>query len=123
MKYYRIQNDTNVYFSTCVIVEWQCIFKEEKYFRDNKGLNVIGYVIMLNHLHLITYNSEGTTLSDIMRDFKHFKYTCLHPKFNLGRRICFTNKQGNMSFNYFACEYQKIYIFDLLVQAIKEICL
>ena len=30
MKHYRIQKDTNVYFSTCTIVQWQCIFKEEK---------------------------------------------------------------------------------------------
>ncbi len=81
MKHYKIQDDTNVYFSTCTIVQWQCIFKEEKYFRiiidslnyctENKGLHVIGYVIMLNHLHLITYNTDETRLSNIMRDFKH----------------------------------------------------
>lgn len=68
MKHYKINNDTNVYFSTCTIVQWQCIFKENKYFRiivdclnyciDNKGLSLIGYVIMLNHLHLITLNSQ-----------------------------------------------------------------
>ncbi len=62
MKHYKIQDDTNVYFSTCTIVQWQRIFKEEKHFRiiidslnyctENKGLYVIGYVIMLNHLHL-----------------------------------------------------------------------
>jgi len=85
MKHYNIQKDTNVYFSTCTVVEWQCIFKEEKYFRNivdslnycthHKGLSVIGYVIMLNHLHLITVNSEETALSNIMRDFKHFTST------------------------------------------------
>ena len=85
MKHYKTDNDTNVYFSTCTIVQWQCIFKEEKYFRiivdslnyciDHKGLSVIGYVIMLNHLHLITLNSEATSLSNIMRDFKHFTST------------------------------------------------
>ncbi len=81
MKHYKVQDDTNVYFSTCTIVQWQCIFKEEKYFRiivdslnyctENKGLSVIGYVIMLNHLHLISYNTDETKLSNIMRDFKH----------------------------------------------------
>jgi putative transposase len=85
MKHYNIQTDTNVYFSTCTIVQWQSIFKEEKYFRivadslnyctENKGLAVIGYVIMLNHLHLVTINSEETSLSNIMRDFKHHAAT------------------------------------------------
>jgi len=66
MKHIHIQKDTNIYFSTCTIIEWQCVFKDEKYFHiitdslnyciDNKGLTVIGYVIMLNHLHLITLN-------------------------------------------------------------------
>jgi len=56
------------------------VFKEEKYFkiiieslnycRKNKGLLLLGYVIMLNHIHLITSNDESTNLSDIMRDFK-----------------------------------------------------
>ncbi len=82
MKHVHIQNDTNVYFSTCTIIQWQCIFKEEKYFQivtdslnyciDNKGLIVIAYVIMLNHLHLITCNSDTTVLSNIMRDFKRY---------------------------------------------------
>ena len=77
-----MQNDSNVYFSTCTIVQWQCLFIEQKYFQiitnslnyciENKGLAVIGYVIMLNHLHLITFNTEQTVLSDIMRDFKRF---------------------------------------------------
>jgi len=85
MKHYHIQKDTNVYFSTCTITQWQCIFKEEKYFHiivdslnyciDYKDLSAIGYVIMLNHLHLITFNSEETVLLNIMRDFKHFTST------------------------------------------------
>jgi putative transposase len=85
MKHYNIQEDTQVYFSTCTIEQWQCLFKEEKYFRivvdslnyciENKGLAVIGYVIMPNHLYLITINSEVTTLSNIMRDFKRHTAT------------------------------------------------
>ena len=53
-------NETFVYFSTSTITEWQCVFKEEKYFEividslkyciDHKGLILVGYVIMLNHL-------------------------------------------------------------------------
>jgi putative transposase len=80
MKHYSIQKDTLVYFFTCTIVQWQCLFKEVKCFHivvdslnccvEYKRLAVIGYVMMLNHLHLITINSEETTLSNIMRDFK-----------------------------------------------------
>jgi len=83
VKHFKIYPDqTTIYFSTCTIIQWLCIFKEEKYFQivinslkycvENKGLFLIGYVIMLNHLHLLTSNKENTNLSNIMRDFKHF---------------------------------------------------
>jgi putative transposase len=83
MKRYRIYKDTyNVYFSTSTIVEWLPIFTSEAYFniildslkycQGNKGLNLIAYVIMPEHIHLVTSNLEEVTLSDIMRDFKRF---------------------------------------------------
>lgn len=39
--------------------------------RKEKGLDVYGYCIMTNHLHLII-GSETNELSDIVRDFKSF---------------------------------------------------
>jgi len=86
MKHFKIYPDqTSIYFSTSTITQWQNIFTEEKYFQiiidslkyciANKGLSLIGYVIMLNHVHLLTSNNENTTLSNIMRDFKHFTST------------------------------------------------
>ena len=33
---------------------------------------MLGYVIMPNHIHLLTANVESTSLSDVMRDFKHY---------------------------------------------------
>ena len=55
---------TSVYFSTCTVTEWLCVFKEEKYFDiiieslkyciDHKGLLMLGFVIMPTHLHLMT---------------------------------------------------------------------
>jgi len=64
MRKYKIDPElTSYYFCTSTIVEWQCVFKEEKYFRiiidslnfcrEHKGLYLLGYVIMLNHIHLI----------------------------------------------------------------------
>jgi len=86
MKRFRIDpGKTSFYFSTSVITQWQCVFKEEKYFQiiidslkyciEHKGLYLLGYVIMLNHIHLITSNASDTNLSNLMRDFKHFTST------------------------------------------------
>ena len=81
MRKYRVYPETcNVYFVTCTIVQWQCVFKEERYSqiildslnfcRANKGLYLLSYVIMLNHLHMIVSYQENANLSNIMRDFK-----------------------------------------------------
>ncbi len=81
MRSYRVYPDqTNLYFCTNTIVEWQCIFKEEKYFQivldslkfcqQQKGLILFGFVIMLNHMHLLVSYEENKGLSEIMRDFK-----------------------------------------------------
>ncbi|KAA3657719.1 MAG: hypothetical protein DWQ10_12705 [Calditrichaeota bacterium] len=62
MRRYRLDPDkTMVYFSTSTIVDWLCVFKEEKYFQviiesltycsEKKGLSVLGYVIMLIYIH------------------------------------------------------------------------
>ena len=86
MQRFRVDPEkTSVYFSTCRVTRWQCVFKEERYFQividslnyciEHKGLILIGYVIMLNHLHLLTSNQAETNLSNIMRDFKHHTST------------------------------------------------
>lgn len=83
MKHYRIfPEETSFYYSTCTIVEWLNVFQDETYFniileslnfcRKQKGLYLLGYIIMPSHLHLITSNRTETTLSDIMRDFKAY---------------------------------------------------
>lgn len=81
MQKYKIDPaKTSYYYCTCTVVEWLCIFKEEKYFkviidslnycRKNKGLRLYGLVIMLNHLHMIVSTGDNVLLFDIMRDFK-----------------------------------------------------
>ncbi len=83
MKRYNIFNhETTYYYSTCTITAWLPIFQEEHYFniiieslkycQENKGLYLLGYVIMPSHIHLITSNNENTTLSNIMRDFRQY---------------------------------------------------
>ena len=88
MQKYKIDPaKTSYYFCTCTVVEWLCIFKEEKYFqviidslnycRKNKGLYLYGLVIMLNHLHMIVSTKDNILLSDVMRDFKRHTSTKL----------------------------------------------
>ena len=82
MKRYRVSKETDFYYSTCTITAWLPVFQDECYFnaiieslkycQQHKGLYLIGYVIMPTHLHLVTSNSEHTTLSAIMRDFRHY---------------------------------------------------
>jgi putative transposase len=85
MKRFKVFPGYYLYFSTCTIVDWLPVFSKEKYFQiiinslkycvSHKGLYLLGYVIMPNHIHLLTANSESTSLSDIMRDFKHYTST------------------------------------------------
>jgi putative transposase len=82
MKRFKISEETSFYYSTCTIVAWLPVFQREPYFQIiinslqycqlNKGLFLLGYVIMPTHLHLITSNESDTTLSDIMRDFRTY---------------------------------------------------
>lgn len=65
------------------MVQWIDVFTRKQYSDviveslnfcvKNKGLQVYGWVIMSNHIHLIISCEETSELSDILRDFK--KYT------------------------------------------------
>jgi REP-associated tyrosine transposase len=80
---YKIHDQNALYFVTMTIVGWVDIFTKKiykdlvinslSYCRENKGLEIYGYCIMSNHLHLIIKAKENFKLSDIIRDFK--KYT------------------------------------------------
>jgi len=78
-----LKDPTNaLYFLTLTVVEWNFTFTSLPYFelvveslgycQKKKELRLLGYVIMPNHLHLITSGNERYALSDTLRDFKHF---------------------------------------------------
>ncbi|MBS1778907.1 MAG: transposase [Bacteroidetes bacterium] len=78
---YQIYDQHGTYFLTLTVVDWVDVFSRKVY-RDiimdslaycikEKGLQVYGYVIMTNHVHLIVSSANGT-LSDTLRDFKKF---------------------------------------------------
>ena len=71
------------YFMTLTVVDWVDVFTRPvykhiivdslKYCQEAKGLEIYGWVLMSNHLHLLASAiKEGITMSDILRDFKKF---------------------------------------------------
>ena len=77
---YKIGDQNTLHFITITTVNWIDLFTRRrnkeiiteslKYCRENKGLELYGYCIMSNHIHLICRAKEGYFLSDILRDFK-----------------------------------------------------
>ncbi|MEZ2336732.1 transposase [Mucilaginibacter sp. RCC_168] len=77
---YRVRNPEEVYFVTFTIVDWvdiftrpaykQLIIESLNYCQQHKGLEVYGYCLMTNHLHLLISAKHPATLPDIIRDFK-----------------------------------------------------
>ena len=78
---YVFRDHSKIYFVTLTIIGWVDIFIREQYrniiydsirfCQKNKCLEVYGYVIMTNHIHLIIGTSAGN-LSGILRDLKSF---------------------------------------------------
>jgi REP element-mobilizing transposase RayT len=76
----RIEGD--VFFTTDTVVDWVDIFTRPtykhiileslSYCQKNKGLIIYAWVLMSNHLHLISGSKGEDKVSDIMRDFKKF---------------------------------------------------
>jgi putative transposase len=86
---YRIGNQNALYFITFSTVEWVDVFTKREYkevlidsFRhcqDNKGLELLSWCIMSNHIHFIGRAKEDFELSSILRDFKrHTSKTILN---------------------------------------------
>lgn len=48
---------------------WQILAESLRYCQQNKGLELNGYVFMLNHIHLIATSSD---MAGFLRDFKRF---------------------------------------------------
>ena len=73
-----------IHFLTITVVDWVDVFTRLnhkmtivdslKHCQKEKGLEIYGWVLMSNHLHMIAAagNEKETTLSDILRDFKKF---------------------------------------------------
>ncbi len=131
MSRYKLYPDqTNLYFCTNTIVEWQCVFKEDKYFQivldslkycqKNKGLVLFGYVIMLNHMHLMASYDDQKSLSAIMRDFKRHtsKYIAQELEHDNERLLLYIfrdaaqKRRSNIRYKVWQDEFHPIAIFS-----------
>ena len=87
---YQIHKPESTYFLTLTAVEWADAFmrREHKqllcdslnYCIDKKGLELLAYVIMSSHLHMIA-RAHNDNLSDVIRDFKKFTSAMLIKNF------------------------------------------
>ncbi len=78
---YKFREALGAYFVSFATVQWIDVFTRDVYFncitesldycRKNKGMEIFGYCIMPNHVHLIFKSALGDP-SGLMRDFKGF---------------------------------------------------
>ncbi len=81
MKPYTIGHGDGIYFCTDTIISFAYIFVEIEFFeiiidslkycQKEKGLQLVAYVIMPNHIHTIL-GANNDNISDILRDYKQY---------------------------------------------------
>lgn len=79
---YKFHNPDGLYFVSFAVVEWSDVFTRAEYKNmvvdslnycvSNKGMEVIAWCIMTNHLHLIFRAIEGILPQNLLGDFKRF---------------------------------------------------
>jgi REP element-mobilizing transposase RayT len=80
---FKIYDREMSYFITMTVVDWIDVFTKSaykkviieslEYCQKNKGLEIYGWCLMPNHLHMIAKCVGRDSLSEVLRDFK--KYT------------------------------------------------
>ena len=78
---YQIVEQSQIHFLTFQVVYWIDVFSRKtyrdifldslEYCRQHKSLEIYGYVIMTNHVHLLV-RSVANDLSGVVRDLKKF---------------------------------------------------
>ena len=82
---YRITEQQGLYFVTATVHQWVDVFTRPiytdilldsiRFAQNNRGLQVYGWVIMLNHFHAILSCRGEFKLSNVLRDMKKFTST------------------------------------------------
>jgi len=83
---YKVRDQSKLYFVTFAVGYWIDVFTRPEYkeilvsslihCQENKGLEIYGWCIMSNHVHLIVGTNGKNKIEDTIRDFK--KYTSVH---------------------------------------------
>lgn len=79
---YKFRNPEGLYFVSFAVVEWLDVFTRNEYkdilveslafCQKNKGLEIIAWCIMTNHIHLVFRSVDGQHPSLLLGDFKRF---------------------------------------------------
>lgn len=83
-------HDKNIFFITTTIVKWlpiisigcgfEIVIESLCFCLDKYKSKMLGYVIMPNHLHIITYFPKSKDRSNFMKDFKKYTSTMLRKE-------------------------------------------
>jgi putative transposase len=78
---YKIRDQGAIHFLTFAVVDWVDVFTRKlfcdvvvdslKFCQEERGLLIHSWIIMSNHLHLLS-SARDQNLSDLLRDFKKF---------------------------------------------------
>ncbi|MEZ4796159.1 MAG: transposase [Flavobacteriaceae bacterium] len=79
---YKFHNPEGLYFVSFAVVEWLDVFirndykdilvESLAYCQKNKGMEIIAWCIMTNHVHLVFRSINGLHPSSLLGDFKRF---------------------------------------------------
>src|SRR5690554_7971 len=79
---YKFHNPEGLYFVSFAVVEWLDVFTRNKYkdillqslsyCQKEKGMEIIAWCIMTNHVHLVFRSEKGQHPSLLLGDFKRF---------------------------------------------------
>jgi REP element-mobilizing transposase RayT len=79
---YKMRETDKAYFVTLTVVDWLDVFTHKNhklklvesiiYCQKHKGLEIYGWCLMTNHLHMIAKAVGQQTLPEILRDFKNY---------------------------------------------------
>ena len=79
---YKFHNPEGLYFVSFAVVKWLDVFTRNQYknilleslefCQQNKGMEIIAWCIMTNHVHLVFRSIEGQKPELILGDFKRF---------------------------------------------------
>ena len=80
MRPYSYDPSVNFYFVTSTVLNWINVFTRKlykdiviedlNYYRNHRPLNIHGYCLMSNHIHLIVSSDEPEAIGETVRDFK-----------------------------------------------------